>query len=119
MRDPRGGEPVAPGTAAVSRGAHVFAIAAAAVPIPRAAGRTIREEVEVALLAIPRVGEDFWIRAPRGVVHAGALFVLRRSELGRPHIVLVRALSVTESTGVRFDIVTARIESSEAIPEGP
>jgi hypothetical protein len=119
MSDPRGGEPAAPGPAAVSRGAHVFAIVAAAVPIPRAAGPTIREEVEVALLAIPRVGEDFWIRAPRGVVHAGALFVLRRSELGRPHIVLVRALSVTESTGVRFDIVTARIESSEATPEGP
>lgn len=113
MSDAGGRDPL-PGPFVQPQHTHVFTIAATVLPIPRTAAPTVDREADVALLVVPRAGEDFSIRVPRGTIRAGALFALRRVELGHPHVELVRALAVDEPTGLRFDIVTARIESSEA-----
>jgi hypothetical protein len=93
-----------------SRGAHVFAIAARALPLPDSNGVTLDREIEVALLAVPTAEESFVIRVARGAVVAGALFILRSGDGTRTQLSLVRVLLVTEGIGVGFDLATARIE---------
>jgi hypothetical protein len=94
---------------AVRRRPHVFAVLAHALPLRSADTATIGARTEVALLMTPGGDTRFDLRTPRGTIDVGMRFVLRCAS-PTPAQLLVRAVAVSALGGMRFDLVTARIE---------
>src|SRR4051795_432774 len=96
---PERGTPAAGGAGPPAWGSpRVFCVAAQAIPLP-ASGHglsSLPHDADVALRMVPRGGEPFAIRAPRGVVTADMVFGLRYLQSGGAKLALVRALDVNE-----------------------
>jgi PilZ domain len=108
------------GAPATARRPHVFALEAQALPLSANDSQTIAAETEIMLLMTPGAEELLDLRAPRGTMSVGMRFVIRGVGSSRAPLFLVRVLSVTELRGMRFDLVTARLEQPpEDVSSGP
>jgi len=113
---------VTAGTPQVAAGGvpRVFGVVATASPVPTPGTlRSIERATEVALRTAPVPGQTFPIRAPRGLFVPGMLFVLTCDDAYGPRRALVRVLTVSDTTGVNFQLVTGRLVQAAQRRRGP